>query len=182
MSGDSTGLVPLPLYISNRMPGFAGLALGNIASGLSPGAGSWPTANLAIYMPFILPAPYVVRRLGWMNGTVTASHIDVGIYSDTGTRIVNTGSVTQSGASALQSFSLATPLKIPAGHYYFAFQCDLAVATPQFQRIAVTAIAGRLMGCLNQAVGSFGLPAVMTPAQYATIFYPLVWMSDHASF
>lgn len=153
-----------------------------MSTGLSPGSSAFPSANLALFMPLFLPSPYVMRRIGWQNGTTVAAtnHIDIGIYTDGGTKIYSTGSTVQGSASALQSVALATPMTLPAGVYYWGFQCDTAVAT--FQRYAVSVIGGRLMGYLQQAVGSFGLPSVMTPVAYAQAYAPHCWMSWHPSY
>lgn len=173
-----SGYLPQPVYISNAMPGYGALARGTVASGLTTAAAAYPSATLALFQPFVNYGPYLIRRIGWINGATLGGSVDVGIFSAAGTRILSTGAVAQSGASVPQAVTLGTPVTLPPGAYYWALAANTTTGT--LARWAIPAVAGRLMGLLQQA--SATLPAAMSPAVYAQTYMPLVWASWHPSF
>jgi hypothetical protein len=137
-----------------------------IAGGLAPAQITW-VANLAVFMPVNLPWPYPVRRVFWANGgTVAASNADFGIYNWDGVRLYSTGSTALSGASAMQTTD-PTDFVLPAGRYYFAYNCDNTTARA-YGTTALTTIMLRQTGVLQQAVGAVTLPATMASAGAAT--------------
>jgi hypothetical protein len=119
----------------------------------------WPTANLAIYVPFTLAIPGRVRQLGLFNGTVVSGNFDVGIYRYDGTRLISTGSTAQAGTSALQF--VAAALDLPPGRYYLGLALDNITATV-FRQSQWTAAMLEALG-VGQQASAFPLPATMTP-------------------
>ena len=67
-----------------------------------PTSNNYVTPNLAVFVPFWVPEPVVITKMGWGNGTAVAGNIDVGISDESGNRLVSAGSTAQSGTSALQ--------------------------------------------------------------------------------
>lgn len=141
------------------------------AGNVSPAILTW-VANKAVYVPMSLKAPYVVRRAFWFPGsTITTTNADFGIYAADGTRIYSTGSVAIGTALVPTFTTLATPLVLPAGLYYFAWACNNTAS--RGYGATVTAISQRLSGVLAEAA-AFPLPATMTPVAQADALYPLV--------
>lgn len=142
-------------------------------------AGITWVANLAVYIPIIVPTEFLVRRLFVIQGTsASAANQDVGLYSEDGVRLASSGSTAKSG-STIQYTTLGTPLLLTPGRYYLAYANDtnntLAVRAPT--AAAVIQDAGRLAGVLEEA-SAFPLPAAMTPVALAHQFYPYVGMTS----
>lgn len=104
------------------------LGSGSVASAV------WPSANLAIFYPRVLPVPFLLSRFWWVNGSAVAGNIDCGVFTPGGARIASTGSTAQSGTSAIQSVNLGTPILLPPGSYLFGLAASSASA--QFIRRA----------------------------------------------
>jgi len=141
--------------------------------GVSPTVGSvaWPAANLAIYIPVLVPVDFPVRRVFWGNGSSTTGTGCFGIYTPGGARIYTTGSTAKAGASVLQ-YVTPTLFTLPAGCYYFATVMS-ATTNAALGSTSVTTALGRMMGLMEEAVGSTTLPATMTPAQWSHTGYNL---------
>jgi hypothetical protein len=86
------------------------------------------TANVALYAPIFVPEPCVITKLWWQNGATVSGNVDVGVYTEEGTRIVSTGSIAQAGVSNLQTIDI-TDQALPAGFLYFALGASSATAT-----------------------------------------------------
>lgn len=130
------------------------------------------TANRAHYLPLSLPYSYLVRRMFWVNGTtVTSSNVDVGIYSEDGTRLYSSGSTAMSGPSVPQFVTLSTPLLLPPGRYYIAYVCDGTGA--RGWAITLGADPLRQMASFQQAT-ALPLPASATFAAATNINLPFV--------
>ncbi len=87
-----------------------------------------PTANLALFIPFVMYEPGVVKRLLITNGATVTGNIDAGIYSADGTRLVSMGSTAMSGASAVQAMDITDTL-LGRGLFYLAFASDSGTAS-----------------------------------------------------
>lgn len=144
------------------------------ASGASAATGSvtW-VANSAVYIPFHLPFSYNINRLYWINGgTITSTNVDVGIYSNTGEKIVSIGPTAMSGASSIQFASISGTKIIQPGSYYIAWWCN--GTTSRAHGVATAAQYARTCGILRQDSLTSGLPDVMTPIAYAPLGIPIV--------
>lgn len=154
-------------YSLNAAAGSMALSTGN------PSAITW-VANLAIYVPVLIPWPYTVNRVWWGNGsTVTTTNVDFGIYGGDGSRIYSTGSTAQSGTSTIQMVT-PTTFQLSAGAYYFAWSCNNTTNRGQGQGIAINTL--RLGGVLQEA-SAFPLPSVMTGVAVSNALYPLCGVS-----
>ena len=131
----------------------------------TPATAVWPSANRALYIPFTLNRPYVVRRLFWANGTTVSGNVDVGIYLADQTKVLSTGSTAQATISVIQSVSVTETVLAP-GNYFMALVMDNA--TGHIIRVAnPNANQGKALGYAEQAT-AFPLPSTATMATYAT--------------
>lgn len=123
--------VPVPPLISFRTKGWGWTS--DFYSG-TPTSGTYTLANRAYYVPILVPAVCVARRVWWYNGaTVSASYdLDCGIYTDAGykpgTRLVSSGSTAQGTASVIQFVDI-TDTALSPGLYWIAIACSSASAT-----------------------------------------------------
>jgi hypothetical protein len=90
------------------------LALGTMASQ------TW-IANLAVFVPFGLSQPFLVREVWWANGSTAGANIDVGVYDTAGNRQFSLGTTAQGAASTVITSSTLTDVTLAAGDYFMAF-------------------------------------------------------------
>lgn len=133
----------------------AHLVVGPIAAATT----TWNTANQARYYPMSLPFPYVVRRVWWLNGSTASNNRDFGVYSASGKLLVSSGSTAASGASSIQ-FVDVTDTYLSPGDYWFAFNCDSALANRIWGHATGFEIQ-RQAGIMQEA-SAFPLPATAT--------------------
>lgn len=143
------------------------MGTGISAAKLTPGSATYPSANMAVFMPFAIAGPYLVRKVYWANGTAVAGNVDVGVYSWDGTRLFSAGSTAQAGTTAIQSVDITDYLLTP-GSYYLALACSSLAAT--FFRISPGTSMVQSWGMANQAA-ALPLPATAT---FATAAQPFV--------
>jgi hypothetical protein len=136
-------------------------------------SGTWPTANVARFYPYISDEWRLVTQMWCHNGTAVAGKIDMGIYDAGRGRLVNKGLTTQEGVSTLQVLNIADTWLEPGALYYFAITCTSITA--QFIRgTAGAANRQRGAGCAQQNLGSeLELPATATFAVIESSFVPL---------
>lgn len=169
-----------PLFLGTYSPESAMYEIRYGGSVSNTGALTWPSANLAVYMPVSFPYAYPVRRVWWLNGTtVTSSNLDFGIYNVDGTRLYSTGSTALSGTSQPQ-YVTPTEFVLSPGAYYFAIVLDTTSAN-RLLGSSTTVTFMQMGGVLQEALGSTALPATMTPAAIATAVYPLCGVTQTAS-
>lgn len=143
----------------------------------TPASVAWPAANRALYIPFILPFDYPVRRVFWGNGATVTGDADLGIYTIDGARIYSTGSIARTGLASVPQFTtVSTPFWLFNGVPYYIALAINATTTAMFGTIAVTAVFSRLLGILEQAT-ALPLPATMTGVAPTGAGYPLVGFS-----
>ena len=135
----------------------------------SAASAAWPSANLAILIPFRLPAPLLVQRLFLLNGATASGNVDIGIYDVAGTRLVSTGSTAQSGTSAVQSVDV-TDTPLAAGLFYLALAMDGTTGT--VQRKTTSNVASCKALGMAQVASAFALPATVTFATCTNAFIP----------
>lgn len=171
--------VPTPLHIGTFGP-YSGLAEASLyQSSGNPASITW-VANLAIFVPIVLPFPYLVSRLWWMNGsTITTSNADMGIYTKDGTRLASAGSTAMVGTGTIQYAALGTPMLLAPGRYFFGWSCDNTTSRG-FGLTSITANHGRAAGLLQQAT-ALPLPASATFAALANALVPWCGVTRTAS-
>lgn len=135
----------LPLLVHTGMAALGGLGDGRLTSESGTSIVISPQNGTVIYAPMIIPWPYTVARVFWMNGsTVTTGENDFGIYSTGGSRLYHTGKKTLSGASQTQFVALGEPFVLSPGEYYFALFYSGTVTSRWFGISAVE--SARLAG------------------------------------
>lgn len=142
------------VVISPASPESIGAELSALSAAVS---GTWPTANTAIFVPFVVYTPIIAVKMGIANGAAVSGNVDVGIYDDQQNRLVSMGSTAQSGVSAIQSFDI-TDTTLQPGVYFMAMNMDNTTGTNTRWGTGVAGASGGF-GVYNQAVGAVTLPA-----------------------
>lgn len=124
-------------------------------------AGVWTTASTALYMPITISAPLLAQQMA-VDVSVQAGNLDLGIYTENGTRLVSAGS-TAVGAAGVQAVNIADTW-LAAGTYFVAMNCDSGTAS--FVGYSIQMNQTRSSGIMEQAVGAVALPS---PATFATM-------------
>lgn len=150
-----------------------GLCAPLLPSTRTPASTSWQTNNLILYIPIIVPTPVLVKQFWLLNGASVSGNWAMGLYSKSGTRLAQTGTVGQLGTSDRQIAAATTPTIIPAGLYYLALQVSTTGATVIDAQGTGSAVNSRAIGVLAEAAGSFGLPATATFAAPTVASYPI---------
>ncbi len=141
-----------------------GLAsVGSVASAV------YPSANLAIYVPFSVVTPLPIAQIFWYNGATASGNVDAGIYDSRRKKIISTGSTVQAGVNALQVVNV-TDTWIGSGLYFLAIAMDNVTGT-LFSGAAAGAFWHGIVGIYQQAT-AFTLPATATFATPASDYLP----------
>jgi hypothetical protein len=139
--------------------------------GVTLGDTTWPTANLALFVPFVLSEQITFNVLRILIGGVTSGNVDVGIYDINGKRVVSTGSQAAGLASQGQAFAITGTVVYP-GRYFLA----LAVDNTTLQ-MRILAFNDFMVG-MQKMLAAFPLPATVTYDGGVQIAYiPLVGVS-----
>jgi hypothetical protein len=174
---DFPGTTLLPPVISIASPhAFGGSMICHTLQ--ASASATWPTNNLGIFIPFSLPAPYVVRSLYSVNGATASGNLDMGIFALDGTLIVSKGSTAQSGTDTLQILSVTATLLSP-GRYFVALSSSTTAAT--FYRNPYGA-AGQGVGGILQASSQLPLANLPTFATPANSYVPLCGLASITSY
>lgn len=137
---------------------------------------AWPAANRALFIPFTLSQPIAVAAMFTYNGGTASGNLDLGIYSEDGTRILSTGSTAMSGTSTLQVISVTSTV-IGPGRMYLAMAVDNTTAIFRAANTGyITAIAFKVAG-MAQMASAFALPATATLATLSTSYAPIFGLS-----
>ena len=160
----------------SEAPSFAIHTFGRFSGHLLPaglGSTAWGTANLALYAPVLVPRRIVVVKLALSNGGTADGNIDLGIYDESGTLLVSTGAVAQSGTDTEQVRDIADTTLGP-GVYYLGV--SLSSAAGRTRAYPTTAPIPAALGLLMEAA-AHPLPATATwVVANALVFYPSVAM------
>ncbi len=131
---------------------------------------AWPSANLAIYVPFYLTSPFTIQQLFWLNGAAVSGNVDMGVFDRRGTKLVSTGSTLQAGTTSMQSVTLGTPLTLGVGLFFLGMAVDniaAAIFGVPAGNIGFTVAVG-----VYQQATAFPLPARATFATPTFDFVP----------
>lgn len=165
---------PIPLFEFREsivsLGGDLGVAIGALTNGTTPASTVWPAANDALFIPFTVKQPLVVKTLFSANGTAVSGNIDLGIYTKGGKRIVSSGSIAHAGTSVLQFYDF-TDFILGQGLYYMALAVDNTTAT--FFRSNLSSSILQCVGVAKQA-SAFPLPATATFATVTANYLPLI--------
>jgi len=130
----------------------------------------WPTANLAIFVPFTLSEMVVIKRIIVLIGARTGGNIDVGLYDANGNRLVSSGSTLLGTASRAQFFDIAD-IQLNAGRYYMA---EAESAETPYLGYTVDIGWPSMLG-VREMAAAFPLPATATfTDNVASSFFPVL--------
>ena len=146
-----------------------------------PVSTTYPTANMAIYIPVFLPFPMLVNQVWWQNGaTLTNSpNADIGIYWKTGKKIYSMGPTVMTGANVIQRTNI-TDFWLPAGPFYIAFACDQTTNATIFAS-AMSSLSCAIATGMKQQTSAFALPDPIVPAQAAQNLIPMFGFTQRAT-
>jgi hypothetical protein len=127
----------------------------------------FPATNRAVYYPQQIPVRFTVARFIASNGASVAGTFDIGLFSQSGVKLISTGSQTQTGTSVAQYIDV-TDQTFPPGFYYLGMVVS-NTASARYNGVTFNdQYEARGTGCLQESLGSAVLPTTMTPASYAT--------------
>jgi len=148
---------------------------------VSVGSNTWPSANLAIFVPFVIHdrASFASVRAIIANGAAAAGNWDIGVYDESWSRLASTGAVAMSGTGNIQDLAALVATLAP-GRYYLAASSSSGTATVW----GYTGYPAGLLAAvgLAQQASAHPLPAVAAPAAYAQTFLPVFGLSSQAVF
>lgn len=140
-----------------------------IVSGYS--ASAWPGTDLILYLPLRMPEAFTVKRVYWANASSVSGNTNVGLYSAAGSKLWEIGSTAQTPTNQTQFTDVSPDQSHAAGLYYFAMQHSNT--SGQFCRSAPGVNLLAPYGLMQEAAGSFALPATATFAALANNYLPL---------
>jgi hypothetical protein len=126
---------------------------------------TWPTADMAIYLPVIVETRVIVKKLWFENADTATGNYDIGLYDASGTAILRKGSAAKTAANDIVTWD-CTDTTIGPGVYYLALACSTNSDT--FAGIPPTAPAAAAFGAYSEA-SALPLPATATFAVANTI-------------
>lgn len=136
----------------------------------------WPAANLALYCPVVIEETCLIRKAWFIIGFVINGNLDLGLYSEEGTRLLSSGSTAMPAGSGVMKFFDVTDQTIPAGRYYMAMASDSNTAQFGVCGIANIPILGPMMGWARET-SAFPLPATATFATMTDNYFPMFGFS-----
>lgn len=133
------------------------------------GAGTWPAANRAIYVPVQFPADCTVYGIH-AAGANTTGNYDLGLYGPDLTLYTNKGSTAMAAALLSHTFS---DIRVYGGlTYYMALA--LSSASGSVARITTGATIKLTYVGIAQQASAVPLPSTMTPATPASDYIPFL--------
>lgn len=139
---------------------------------------AWPTAGLALYIPFYVSAPGLAQGIFVQNGTAVSGNVEVALYDEYGNKIATSGKIAQAGTSAPQYVAFGSPVQLTTGRYYIALMFDNTTSTVlAWGTSAAATNVNRMLGVLEQTGQSAGLPAAAVFATSARSLLPIVGVS-----
>lgn len=141
-----------------------------VYAAVATGTVNWAAANAALFVPFSLERPILVKRMVVQNGSTVTGNIDLGIYTFDGALIESTGAVAHTGATAAQIIDIADTYLTP-GRYYMAASCSSG--STRVRRYNHSIARQQVMGIL-QASSAHPLPATVTFITPTTSQVPVI--------
>lgn len=138
------------------------------------GSSVYPTANMAIYVPWWVTEPVLVTKLGAGIGGVSSGNLDIGIYNSAAllptTKVITAGATAVGTISTAQEVNIADTALVPA-LYFLAFWCSNTTAAFQRVQLGGGLQVGKLLGICSEIVAS-NLPATATPVTASQSYMP----------
>lgn len=145
----------------------------------TPGAAGnavWPSANLVIYAPLELLAPFPLWKFLSFQGTGAVGTVTMGLYTADGTRLAQTAATAHVASTLFAVVPTDTTLVIAPGEYHIAMVYSDAATDLCSRATGLAVSALRSMGWFQEA-GAGGLPAVATFATVTNAYCPFMGMS-----
>lgn len=168
--------VPSPQILTSMTDELIGMACAQISTGASR---TW-AANRANFYPFRIDQPRTFVKAFWLNGSVVAGNVDVGIFTISGTtatRVVASTAEAQATVSVRQVAATFTTTTLTPGLYYLALSASSASATFWTSNPA----AYSLKPSCFQASSSHPLPSSVTVVAIANGSVPVFGLSELSS-
>jgi hypothetical protein len=155
------------------------MSIGSMAirGGVINAGTAWPSANLALYIPFRIASPFQFSSIAVAIGS-TGGNLDMGVYSADGTKIISTGSTAV--VSNVNTISVSTTT-IGPGLFYLAMACSSIGCYPMAYSLSSTAKASilRMLGISQQAT-ALPLPATATFAANTGYMVPIMGITGRS--
>ena len=143
--------------------------------GSASAAAVWPSANRAIYVPFVVYDITTIVQMGFVVG-VQSGTMDVGLYTETYARLTSMGSAQSVPAAGVGLMNIPDTTLTP-GLYYAGVVVSNTTAT--FQRSNNYNVEyNHIFPVQQQALGSTVLVDPATPAIMASAYIPLITMVE----
>ncbi len=147
-----------------------------------PASATWPTANLAIFVPIYVSAGTTVQQIYWVNGaTVTASTtVECALYNEAGTtKLITSGAIIQATISVPQATTITGGYYLPRGRYWLGLVCGNNTSTFwRYSNAAAMTNMQKMIGTSEQAMGSTALPAAITFGTAAQAYIPVMGLTQ----
>lgn len=149
------------------------ISIGDTGITLLSAGGTWPIANLALFVPFWIARPFVaVEAFAWID--ISSGNLDIGIYDANGQRETSLGTTASPGAG-LRIFDLIPDITLPRGVHYLAMVADNIVI--QLRRATVTTVQIIEASGMAQQAAALPLPANAILARIASNYIPAFGIS-----
>jgi len=134
----------------------------------------YPTANLALFIPFSLSKSITIVKLFSYTGATKSGNIDMAIYSEDGTKLTSAAAVAQGTINVLQEFDI-TDIQIGPGTFYMAVVLDNITGT--LRRATSIGNIGPAVHGMAQMANAYPLPVTAVFAQIAGNYIPMIGLS-----
>jgi hypothetical protein len=139
------------------------------------GNNTWPAANRALYLPFVVVETITAVKLFVYNSITATGNVDAGLYTEDGTRLVSIGGVAMSGTVTLQEFDITDTVLAP-GRYYMG----LAFSSASANLKASTGSGSKMLGIMEEAA-AYPLPATATFAAASSDYTPFCGLTTRST-
>lgn len=133
-----------------------------------PASGTYEAANRGVWYPIFVPATCVARRMFWANGGTATGNIEAGIYRDggykPGAKLVTSGSVGQSGTTAIQ-FADITDTTLAVGLHWLYISGSSTSSTLLRSN---TEQIDEIVRFEQESIGPGSSPSTATPVESTT--------------
>lgn len=133
---------------------------------------AWPSANRALFIPFVISRPWRATQAVVGCGTTAGGNFDVGIYDYAGNLLTSSGGIARAASSEV--VAAFADVDLGEGLYYMA----MAVSTTNTMMASAPAQAGLLKCCgVKEMASAYTLPSTATFATVSSAYLPhfTVW-------
>lgn len=132
-------------------------------------------SNDSYFVPFQIDAPFTVRSVGIHISATSSGNLDVGVYSEGGTKIWSAGSTAMGSTNAFQLWT-PTAFTLPPGRYYMAVGVNNTTGTFRIQSVGEVVRSTGLLGGTTFPLPSSMSGAVAVSSSFARL--PIIFISQ----